>query len=74
MKYIYRGMVIVEYDPETKQLTFPDDPEGGGAAIQHVRLLPEDAWRLGGFFTNAFYDMHGGLPGYIAILEDVVVN
>ena len=67
-------ITIVEYDPETQQVTFPNDPEGGGAAIQHVRIIEEDANLLKRFFQTVHLHMLGGTYGEAANLEDIVVN
>ena len=70
MKYVYRGMVIVDYDQERKEVTFPNDPEGGGAAIQHVRIIPDDAALLAEFFTRVHEHM---VKDEGQALEDIIV-
>ena len=72
MRYVYRGLVIAEYDTEKKEVTFPDDPDGGGAAIQHVRILPEDMKLLAEFFDNAH--LHITNRAADADMTDIVVN
>ena len=69
MKYIYRNLVIVEYNEETKQIKFPK--EDGIVNITHVRLLIEDTKLLEVFFHNAYLDQMGGAD---ADLRDTVVN
>lgn len=73
MRYVYRGLVIVNYDTEKKEVTFPDDPEGGGAAIQHVRIIEDDAKLLEVFFRNVFLHMMGGAYAAAADLQDTIV-
>jgi hypothetical protein len=72
MKYIYRGLVIVNYDEDTKQLEFPTDD--GIVNITHVRLLTEDTKLLEVFFHNAYLHQMGGAYAAAADLTDTVVN
>jgi hypothetical protein len=71
MKYMYRGICIVNYDVDTKQVTFPDDEFEGGN-IRRVRLLPEDLELLAEFFTNAH--LHTTDRAVDADMTDIVVN
>ncbi len=76
MKYIYRGITIIDYDEETKQCTFPDDEVGVTdkfrvAHITHVHLLPEDHMLLAEFHLKIYQHMAGHDD---VDLTDVVVN
>lgn len=52
MKYIFRGIVVFEYDSETEQMTAPyDEVECGN--FNFCRFIPEDYFLLAKFFETA---------------------
>jgi hypothetical protein len=68
---MYRGICIVNYDVDTKQVTFPDD-DFEGANIRRVRLLPDDLELLAEFFANAH--LHATDRATDEDMTDIVVN
>jgi len=71
MKYIFRGNVVVEYDPDTKQVTAPLQ-DGNIANFDYCRFIPEDYKLLAEFFERAY--KHATGEGTILDLIDVDVN
>lgn len=69
MRYMYRGICIVNYDEEKQQVDFPFDEFQNGN-IANVRLLPEDMELLAQFFQNVKLHLDGD-PA--ANLEDIIV-
>ncbi len=51
MKYYFRGMVILDYDEETKDLTVPVDKDTGIPNLNMCNFIPEDFQLLKNFFT-----------------------
>ncbi len=55
MKYFFRALPILEYDPETKQVELPldEDTNTGYTNFQACKFIPEDFDLLAQFFTAA---------------------
>lgn len=51
MKYYFRGMVILDYDEETKEITAPVDEDTGRPNIDACKFIQEDFQLLQNFFT-----------------------
>ena len=69
MKYIFRGVVVFEYNPDTQQITMPHDENCYGN-FNHCIWITED-YKLLGYFFNRAYQHAAGLDD---CLDDIVVN
>ena len=55
MKYIFRGLVILHYNEETKQVEAPmHDDVQGLANFNHCKFIPEDYVYMADFFNVAY--------------------
>jgi hypothetical protein len=71
MKYIFRGHVVFEYDPNSKyDLVKQGSIHGRIAAFDFCSMLPEDYKLLGEFFTTVYKHTQGDEVE----LKDIVVN
>lgn len=73
MKYIFRGIVVFNYDPLTKQTEVPkDDDAGVDNNFNFCRFIPEDYDLIADFFQMA----HAHAVGEITTeeLKDIEVN
>jgi hypothetical protein len=68
MKFIFRGLVVLEYNPETKQTEAPNkyvewgqEYNDGPANFNKCNFVPEDYVHLADFF-NAAYAHATGVP------------
>lgn len=62
MKYIFRGNVVFEYDPETKQMKAPMHEDFTTLAnFNYCNFIPEDYVYIADFF-NAAYAHATGVP------------
>ena len=52
MKYIFRGITILDYDPATKNMTAPDLKDDIGTAFNFCNYIPEDYFLLSDFFNQ----------------------
>jgi len=59
MKYIFRGRVVLNYDPDTKELTTPVDPDTGIPEMNMCKFIPADYTLLCYFMDQARYDVLG---------------
>lgn len=71
MKYIFRGVVVFEYDPATKQMSCGQSDYNGNH-FNYCRFVPEDYELLSKFFTTAHQHATGVL--HESFLKDVEVN
>ena len=72
MKYIFRGLVLFEYNPETKQIEAPmHDAIDTLANFNHCKFIPDDYVQLADFFNTA-YAHATDFPN--VDLQDIVVN
>ena len=71
MKYVFRGNVVVEYDPVTKQVTAPLQ-DGVIANFDYCNFIPEDYKLLAQFFERAY--KHATGDGTLLDLIDIVVD
>lgn len=58
MKYIFREIVVFEYNPTTKKIT-QGSIEGVIPAFDFCSMIPEDYKLLGEFFTKAYQHING---------------
>ena len=72
MKYIFRGITVIEYDPKTKQMTIPNDENERFGNFNHCKFIPDDYVRLSGFFAIAALHAEGKRSD--EQLFDTVVN
>ncbi len=78
MKYIFRGNVVFEYFPETRQMTCGEEVEAGFGmmakqnAFNYCSFIPEDYKLLSEFFDKAHQHATGVL--HESFLKDVEVN
>ena len=73
MKYIFRGNVVFNYDPLTKQMEVPNDEDAGvNNNFNFCRFIPEDYELMADFFLTA----HAHATGEVATteLKDIEVN
>jgi len=68
MKYIFRGVVVFDYDPKTKQMTAPDKD---GEGFNFCRWVPEDYLLMSKFFHLCHEHSIGTV--HESFLKDVVV-
>lgn len=78
MNYIFRGLVILEYNPETKQVEAPNrhvewgqEYNDGPANFNKCHFVPEDYVYLAEFFARAHAHATGDMD---MTLEDIEVN
>ncbi len=69
MKYIYRGLTILIYDENTKQVKVPIDNDTKRPYFNQCKLIPEDYDLLEIFFTRCRLHTEDG-----TIFEDIEVN
>lgn len=73
MKYIFRGRVVLDYDPETKELTAPVDPDTGIPEMNMCKFVLEDYDLMVDFLKAAQYHKADLCPdGHV--LEDIEVD
>ena len=73
MKYIFRGIVVFDYDPTTKETTVPNDQDAGiNNNFNFCKFIPEDYDLMADFFQMA----HAHAVGEVATdaLKDIEVN
>ena len=58
MKYIFRGLVILNYDPKTKSVTCPEQ-EPHGNNFNFCNFIPEDYANISEFFEMAYLHSKG---------------
>ena len=68
MKFIFRNIVIFEYDKDTKQVRIPNT-EGVGNNFNFCKFIPEDYKLIGDYFNTIYKD----LQGKIVKLKDIEV-
>jgi len=55
MKFIFRGLVVLEYNPETKQTEAPMHEDIDTLAnFNHCKFVPEDYAYMADFFDAAY--------------------
>jgi hypothetical protein len=64
MKYIFRGLTILEYNPTTKQMRSVD--------FNQCKFIPDDYIHLTAFMMTAYHHSIGNLP--TENLCDIEVN
>ncbi len=72
MKYIFRGLVVFDYDPDTKELTVPVDPDTGIPNLNMCKFILEDYGLLQDFLQQIKYHVEGFC--YNEDLEDIEVD
>lgn len=70
MKFIFRGLTVLDYNAETKDMVVPTD-EDGLTNFNLCQFIPEDYKLLARFFETAY--KHTQL-GDIVDLTDIVVD
>ena len=70
MKFIFRGLDILEYNEETKQVEVPMDNDAGFPYFNMCKFIPEDYVYIAEFFNAAYKDTQG-VP---VELKDIEVN
>jgi len=71
MRYIFRGLVLFEYNPETKQTEAAVTEDGTLVNFNHCKLVPDDYVQLADFFNTAY--AHATDFPHVD-LQDIVVN
>ena len=60
MKYIFRGIIIFEYQPDNKyDKVIQGDVGNNTPAFNFCKMIPEDYKLLGEFFTNVYKHTQG---------------
>lgn len=55
MKYIFRGLTILEYNPKTKQVEVPmHDDIPTLANFNHCQFIPDDYANIADFYNTAY--------------------
>jgi hypothetical protein len=70
MKYVFRGVVVFEYDPNVKVDQVKQGNQYGIAAFNYFQMINEDYKLLGEFFNTVYRHTQGE----DVILKDIVVN
>jgi predicted RNA-binding protein len=70
MKYIFRGIVVFEYNPEAKFDKVIEGQIHGLHAFNYCGMIPEDYKLLGEFFDKVYRHTQGE----DVLLEDIEVN
>ena len=71
MKYIFRGVTVFEYDPNTKQVHCYES-EYNGNHFNFCKFIPEDFKLISEFFRNAY--LHARDLLHESSLADIEVN
>lgn len=71
MKYVFRGIVVFEYDPETKSMFMPSDEVENGN-FNFCKFIPDDYALFSNFFNTAYQHSIGMLD--TRLLKDIEVN
>ena len=58
MKYIFRGVVVFDYNPKTKQIKIPDT-EGIGNNFNFCKFIPKDYKLISEFFNMIYLHAKG---------------
>jgi len=59
MKYVFRGRTVLDYNPDTKELTAPVDPDTGIPQMNMCKFITEDYGLLQDFFQQVAYHTQG---------------
>jgi hypothetical protein len=71
MKYVFRGVTVFEYDPETKQVRVVETEENGNH-FNYCKFIPEDYELIAKFFDTARHHAQGLWD--TESLRDIIVN
>lgn len=71
MKYIFRGIVVFYYDPQSKMMTSPDT-EHGLNSFNFCKYIPEDFKLISEFFQTAYKHAVGEIKA--EDLKDIEVS
>lgn len=54
MKYVFRGITVFNYNPETKRVKEENVPENGLPAFEFCNWIPEDYRLLATYFDTIY--------------------
>jgi hypothetical protein len=72
MKYIFRGNVVFNYDPKTKQMTIPDVWVGRVNGFNYCKFTPGDYILISDFFKTSYEHAIGIIKD--EDLKDIITN
>jgi hypothetical protein len=59
MKYIFRGIIVFEYNPDNKYDKVKQGNQGPIPAFDFCKMIPEDYRLLGEYFTTVYKHTQG---------------